>query len=132
MLTTRSRTVLPNETVFDQADFLGPDLFTRIPGLTVAQVQADLYFNNAPMAWLTVDGALISDAQVVSGKIYWSEVPARLGVYNIRFRPSAVGYWRLVLTYAAGQQIVATDYDVSVPCPSGSDSLQYSFVKGTC
>lgn len=132
MLTTRSRFVLHNETVIDQADFLGPDVFTRIYGLTIPQIQFDLFYNNMLMPWTPTDGTSVVDGQVVSGKVYWSEIPNRLGFYSVRFRPNAVGYWRLVLTYAAGQQIYATDYDVFGTPPSGQDGLQYSFVKGTC
>jgi hypothetical protein len=132
VLTTRSRFVLHNETVLCQADFLGPDVFTRVPSLTVPQVGFDLFYNNTVMPWTPVDGTAVSDAQVVSGKIYWSEIPSRLGFYSVRFRPNAVGYWRLVLTYASGLQTYATDYDVLGTQPNGSDGLQYSFVKGSC
>lgn len=132
MLTTRSRFVFHNETVFDQADFLGPDIFTRVVGLTIPQIDFSLFFNNQPQPWIPTDGTAVSDAQVTSGRIYWSEIPSKLGFYSIRSRPNAVGYWRLVLSYAAGQQIYATDFDVIGTPPSASEALQYSFVKGTC
>lgn len=115
MATTRGRLVQSNQVVLDQADFFQLDGFTRQAGLTVGQVVAQLYFNNVQQGWTLVPGLGITDLQVVSGKIYWLEIPG--GPYGVRFRPNAVGYWRLLITYPAGTQILAQDYDVT-PGPS--------------
>jgi hypothetical protein len=115
MATTRGRLVQSNQVVYDQADFFQLDGFTRQPGLTVGQVVAQLYFQNTLQAWTLIPGTGITDPQIVSGKIYWLEIPG--GPYGIRWRPNAVGYWRLLITYPAGTQILAQDYDVT-PGPS--------------
>lgn len=129
MATTRGRLVRNNEVVLDQADFFQPDGFTRVTGLTIAQLQSALFFNNALLPWVFVTGASITDSQVASGKVYWVEVPGSPGYYNVRFRPNAVGYWRLLITYTAGQQIMAQDYDVSGAPPNMDVGLQSSFIK---
>ena len=135
MPTTRGRLVYSNQVVFDQADFFQLDGYTRVAGLTVSQVVMELYFNNLPQSWTMVSGVGVPDAQVVAGKVYWQEIPG--GPYALRFRPNAVGYWRLLVTYPVGTQRLAQDYDVNagtgVAVPSG---IKTSFVdpggKGAC
>lgn len=132
MATTRGRLVRNNEVVLDQADYFGPDGFTRVTGLTVADLTYAIFFNNTLLPWVFVTGAGVTDAQVASGKVYFIEVPGSPGYYNVRFRPNAVGYWRLLLTYTAGEQIMAQDYDVS-GAPANMDiGLQSSFIKPGC
>jgi hypothetical protein len=45
---------------------------------------------------------------VSTGHLYWD---THEGYNGIRWRPNAVGYWRILLTY--GYQIVGQDYDVN-------------------
>jgi len=135
MSTTRGRLVYSNQVVYDQADFFQLDGYTRVPGLTILQVQSELYYNNVLQPWTLVTGLNVTDPQVVAGKIYW--LPILNGPYGVRFRPNAVGYWRLLITYAVGTQRLAQDYDVNagtgIVSPSG---LKASFVepggKGAC
>ena len=85
----------------------------------------NLFYNNVAQVWTLVDGTGVTDTQVASGKIYWNEIPGSPGYYNVRFVPNAVGYWRLLITYPAGTQIAAQDYDVTdqtVPGPAGLSS----------
>lgn len=131
MNTTRSRVVRPNELIFCQADFLASDEFTRLMGLVPADIEAKLFFNNVLQPWSLVDGSLMQDALVASGSIYWAEIPSSAGYYGIRFRPNAVGYWRLSLTYTAGQQLFQTDYDV-IPPPAADGGLRSSLIKSSC
>lgn len=132
MATTRGRLVRSNEVVLDQADYFQSDGFTRVTGLTTANLQCTIFFNNALMPWVFVTGASVSDGQVASGKVYFLEVPGSPGIYNVRFRPNAVGYWRLLITYTVGQQIMAQDYDVTGGPSSMDVGLQSSFIKPDC
>jgi len=135
MSTTRGRLVYSNQVVYDQADFFQLDGFTRVPNLGISDVTSQLYFNNVLQPWALVSGVSVVDAQIAAGKIYW--LPITNGPYGIRFRPNAVGYWRLLITYTVGNQIVAQDYDVNagtgIAAPSG---LRASFTepggKGAC
>jgi hypothetical protein len=131
--TTRGRLVTNNSVVFDQADFFQPDEFTRVSGITVGQLTSQLFFQNALQPWSLLSGVGVTNAQVTSGRVYWSEVPGSPGVYSVRLLPNAVGYWRLILTYPVGTQIVSLDYDV-VAGSGGScaPGLQSSFIKPGC
>lgn len=99
------------QVVYDQADFFMVDGFTRQTGLTPNDVTAQIYFNNTQLPWVLESGVGTLDAQVTAGKIYWQEIPGP-GPYSVRWRPNAVGYWRLVISYPLGAQMVAQDYDV--------------------
>ena len=132
MGTTRGRLVRNNEVVLDQADYFASDGFTRVTGLTVTQLQCVIFFNNAVQPWIFQSGANITDAQIASGKVYWVEVPGSPGYYNVRFRPNAVGYWRLLITYTAGDQIMGQDYDVTGAPANVDVGLHSAFVKPGC
>jgi hypothetical protein len=112
MATTRGRLVQSNQVVYDQADFFQLDGFTRQAGLTIGQITFQVYFNNTLQAWTLVSGVGVLDPQIVAGKVYWHEIPGPNGPYSVRWRPNAVGYWRLLVTYPVGTQILAQDYDV--------------------
>lgn len=129
MATTRGRLVQINQTVIDQADFFEPDGFTRVIGLTVSDLTHELFFDNILMSWPLIDGTSVPDASVVSGNVYWSEVAGSPGFYNVRFRPNAVGYWRNLVTYTAGTQIMGQDFDVTSQVPQAETGLRASFTK---
>ena len=131
MFALYSRRVYGNQIVFDQADFFQPDEYTRVVGLTVSDLGCELYFNNQLMSWSFVSGVGVPDAQVASGKIYWMEIAGSPGRYSMRWRPSAVGYWRMLITYPAGTQIVGREYDV-IPPPNADQGLKTSFLKPGC
>lgn len=126
--TTRGREVYSNQTVLDQVDYFQLDGFTRVFGLLVSDLQEVLFVNNTPVGWPLVNGTVITDAQIVSGKVYFHEIPTQPGYYNVRFRPNQVGYWRLTLSYAAGTQIMAQDYDVLSEPVRQATGLKPSFV----
>jgi hypothetical protein len=115
-----------NQTVIDQADFFEVDGFTPIKGLTLVDLTSHTFCNNVPQPWPVMNGAPVSDSQVNAGSLYFHEIPGAPGSYSLRFRPNAAGFWRVRLTYAAGQQIVAQDYDVSEPIQT-SGGLTASF-----
>ncbi len=76
-----------------------------------------------------MDGSSISDALVVSGNVYWKEIGSGTGFYGVRWRPNAVGYWHMSLSYAAVTQVAIADFDVTpLPTP-GPSGLVVSFTK---
>lgn len=127
-MATHGRLVLVNQTVFDQADFFQGDGFTRVAGLTAVDLTSQVFHNNQLVPWGLVVGASVTNNQVVSGSVYFHEIAGTVGNYSIRFRPNAVGYWRLVLVYVDGSQIVAQDYDVAEPAQSAG-GLRSSFTN---
>ena len=132
MGTTRGRLVYANQTVDDQADFFQSDGFTRVTGLTPAQLTSQIFFDNQLQPWPLISGIGLTDTQIASGSIYWLEVPGSPGIYSVRFRPNSIGYWRLLITYTAGQQIMGQDYDVSSAPPTVDQGLKASFLKPDC
>ncbi len=129
MSTTRGRQVYANQVVFDQVDFFQPDGFTRVTGLTPAQLTCQLFSNNILMSWPLTTAVGVTDAQVASGRVYWAEISGSAGFYNVRWRPNAVGYWRLIITYPGGTQIAAEDYDVLNQPQTVAQGLKASFVR---
>ena len=130
--TTRGREVFVNQLVHDQVDYFLLDGFTRATGLTVSDIALQIFFNNSPQNWNFLNGAAVSDSQVVAGNVYFHEVSGQPGIYNVRWRPTAVGYWRTLLTYTVGQQIMAQDFDVRAEQPKVAAGLRASFSKPSC
>lgn len=129
MATTRGRLVQINQVILDQADFFQSDGFTREVGLTPSDLTSQIFHKNVLQPWPLVDGSSVLDQQVVSGKVYWTEVPGSPGIYNIRWRPNALGYWRLLITFAAGTQIMGQDYDVVSQVPLAESGLRASLTR---
>jgi hypothetical protein len=128
MPTTRGRLVFNNLVVYDQAEFFQLDGFTRVTGLIPSQLLLEVYHDNTVLPWPLLPGVGVPDLQVTSGQVYFDVLST--GSYGIRWRPNATGYWRLMLSYPAGYQILAQDYDVNagtgVSAPGGG--LKVSFV----
>lgn len=130
MATTRGRLIQINQVVFDQADYFQSDGSTREPGLGASDVTHEIFFKNILQPWPLVDGTSVTDAQVKSGNVYFNEVAGSPGFYNVRWRPNALGYWRLLITWAGPPiQIMAQDYDVVDQAPSVASGLRSSFIK---
>lgn len=129
MATNRGRVVQANQVVMDQADFFLPDGFHRVPGLTITALASQLFFNNTLQPWVLASGSGVPDSQISAGRIYFNEIPGSPGIYSVRFRPNALGYWRNLLTYDAGLQIVAQDFDVVQGAPAMESGLNASFIK---
>lgn len=128
MPTTRGRLVFNNLVVYDQAEFFQLDGFTRVTGLIPSQLVLEVYHDNSVLPWPLLPGAGVVDAHIASGQVYLDVLAT--GSYGIRWRPNATGFWRLMLSYPAGFQILAQDYDVNsgtgVAAPGGG--LKVSFV----
>lgn len=128
MAITRVRRIQTNEAVLDQADFFQGNGYDRVISLTPAAVALKVFQANQFQPWTLVDGSNVTDALVVSGYVYWNEIPGAAGFYSIRWRPTTAGFWRLALTYPAGTQTVLLDYDVYTPPTSpGETGLRASF-----
>jgi hypothetical protein len=112
MQTTRGRIVQANQVVLDQADFFQGDGFTRVTGLIPSAVVSQIFYENTQQPWPLISGDGVTDAQVVAGNVYFHEVPGSPGFYNVRFRPNTLGYWRNLLAYPVGKQVLAQDFDV--------------------
>jgi hypothetical protein len=128
MHTTRGRLVFNNLVIYDQADFFTLDGYSRALGLTISQLVLQVYRENIFQDWVLVSGTGVTESQVASGSVYFDTLTG--GGYGVRWRPNATGYWRVVLAYPAGTQILAQDYDVEsgtgVVPPGGG--LKVSFV----
>jgi hypothetical protein len=131
MATTRGRIVQANQVVLDQVDFFESDGFTRVTGLIVSSLVSQIFYNNTIQPWPLVSGLGVTDVQVAAGKVYFNEVPGNPGFYNVRFRPNALGFWRNLLTYPAGQQISAQDFDVVQNAPATEQGLSASFIRSS-
>lgn len=129
MATTRGRLVQINQVILDQADFFEVDGYTRVTGLTPADLVCKVYFNNVLQSWAFVDGSSTTDAQTRAGSVYWCEVPNSPGIYSVRFRPNVVGYWRLLISYPVGIQTIAQDFDIVPQYPLTDSGLLASFTR---
>lgn len=129
MTTTRGRLVKINQPVIDQAVFFAPDGFTRVLGLTISDITGEVYLNNVLQPWPLADGSSLTDGMVAVGRLYFHEIPSAGGNYSVRFRPNAVGYWRILVSYPAGTQVLAQDYDVISEPLGATGGLKTSFVK---
>jgi hypothetical protein len=107
-----TRIIPVNTTIVDQVDFFQGDYFTRVENLSVSDLVLSLFNENAKLSWPLVSGVGLTNGQILSGGVYFSQIPNALGYYSVRFRPNAAGYWRMVLSYPAGVQASALDYDV--------------------
>lgn len=117
-----------NRVVIDQADIFAPDDFTRITGLTVADITTTLFYNNIAQPWPLITGVTVTDAQIAAGNVYFNEITGQPGFYSLRFRPNAVGFWRIALTYDAGSKALAFNYDIVPEMPLVASGLKASFV----
>jgi hypothetical protein len=119
--------VLPiNALTFEQVDFLQGDFYTRVTGLDESDLTLVAFINNAPLNWTLVSGNGVSNAQVKTGFFYLNEISS--GYYGLRFRPNAIGFWRIVVNYPAGVQSIALDYDILQPVDM-TGGLKAQFIK---
>lgn len=126
----RTRQVVANQVISDQADFFQGDGYTRLTALTLGDIQLKVFWDNQVQPWTLVDGTNVTDALITSGSVYWAPIPGAAGYYAVRWRPSATGFWRIALNYSSGSQFTLLDYDI-VPDPTSSaqTGLRASFSK---
>ncbi len=123
-----NRTVPTGSVVFEQVDFFLNDLKTRAQGILPASLQVKLHVGRTDTGWPLVSGAGIPDSRITSGKVYFEEFEA--GFYCVRFYPTQVGLWRLVLSWASGDQSISQVYDVSAkPSTPGILGLRATFLR---
>lgn len=128
VLSPPARTVSANRMILDQVDLFLGDGITRAQDVVVGDLQLRVFRNSSQQDWTLVTGVGVTDVQVTSGKVYWTELSA--GFYNVRFYPNAIGLWRVLVTYPTHNQAVSLSYDV-VPKSSivGSIGIRTSFFK---
>lgn len=129
MATTRGRLVRVNQTVIDQADYFQANGYDRVAGLTTADVELQIFYNNLLQPWILTEGVTVSDNQIAAGRVYFHEITGTSGNYSIRFRPNNPGYWRVILSYPVGQQILAQDYDVTAEPLTIKQGMTASFTN---
>jgi hypothetical protein len=95
--------------VFDHVDLLDSDGYTLLDGVALGDVVLSVWLDGQTQPWDLVDGAPITNAQVVSGHVYWVRTGDK---YTIRWRPSATGLWRMLFDYATVPQRVVLSYDI--------------------
>ncbi len=127
MPTTRGRIAISNSVIYDQADFFSLDGYTHVH-VGLPDLVLQVYHQNILLPWDLVSGVGVIDSGVVAGHVFAEALAS--GAISLRWRPNAVGYWRLLLGYTAGHQLLAQDYDVTPAGASGSVSgLKVSFTK---
>jgi len=117
------RVVESNVTVIDQVDFFEADYYTRKENLGIGSLQLKVFNENALVAWPLVTGVGVPNGLITSGRVYFSEVTGAPGYYSVRFRPNAVGYWRLVFNYPVGVQSSYLDFSVVAAGTLGSQGV---------
>jgi hypothetical protein len=127
--TIPARIVQTGRVLFDQVDVFSNNNITRTQGVASTDLGVRLYFNGVQVVWPVVSGFNVPDVQLVSGNVYWTEFEA--GYYSVRFLPNAVGFWRLLLSWASGNRIFSLSYDVQpqTGLPDGI-GLRSSFIRG--
>src|SRR5690606_17137179 len=91
------RLVHNNQPVFSQPDFfVNPASIDRAVGLVPDDLEARVFHDNEPLDWSLVDGSEVSTSQISSGRLYFSPIIGADGFYGLRFRPNALGLWRVV------------------------------------
>jgi hypothetical protein len=128
-MTRVNRNVFNNQTIDGMVDFFQIDGFTRVNGLNTSTVTTTVWFNNVLQPWGLVPGSTVTDGQVASGSVYFNEVVGQSGYYSVRFRPNALGYWRILVVYPTGTQIVSLEYDVVSEPPPPDQGLKAAFVR---
>lgn len=118
------RAIQPNKVVFAQADLFNDDK-TRKVGVGASEVACVVFWDNTILPWPLVDGSGTAAVQVSSGRVFWSELLP--GFYNVRFRPNAIGYWRIVITNVA--QEVTFDFDILLDGQVAASGLRVAFGK---
>lgn len=123
----KSRLVQINRLAFEQVDIFQSDFFTRIPGLVPSDVSLTLTYNNEVVAWPLVSGVAVTNGEVSSGRVYWSELANN--AYGLRFYPNALGLWVVEVAYAATpQQITVVGFDVvNLPLSYSDQSIRVGF-----
>ncbi len=115
----RNRIVPAAALVFQTVDLFDVDGYTKVNGVVPAGLVFTLRFNGSSLAWPLVDGSSVTNPQISSGSVYWSEPTP--GNYVVRFFPNAAGTWDLELRYATVPQQVSIAVDV-VPSLSPTPS----------
>lgn len=107
------RLISAGSIAYEQLDFFVPaGSVNRVNGIVPSALQMTMFVNNVAIAWPIVDGSAVADSSVSAGRVYFNEIAANPGFYNVRFFPDRVGFYRLVFLYSVLGQEVVREYDV--------------------
>lgn len=123
-----ARIVTSGKMILEDVDLFLGDGRTRVVEVPVSDLQLKVFCNSSEVAWPLVSGMGINDIRITAGSVYWTEITR--GFYTLRFFPSVLGLWRIILTYRSYDQAVSFTYDV-VPKVSVNPStgIKTSFFK---
>lgn len=110
-----------------QIDIYTLDGVSRQVGVGVSNVTVKVFYNNSLIAWDLVDGTIVPDSSISSGKVYFNEIPGSPGYYSARFYPNANGYWRIVFGVGMLNYEASVDFDIAKPNPISSSGITASF-----
>lgn len=123
-----NRSVPTGSVILEQLDFFLGDGKTRAQGITPSDLKVKLQVGRLDTGWPLVSGVGIPDSRIASGKVYFEEFEA--GYYCVRFYPTQVGLWRLILSWATGDQSVSQLYDVTAKSSTpGVLGLRATFLR---
>lgn len=101
---------------YEQLDFfLPPGSVNRITGIPASSLQMWLFVNNQILSWPLVDGTTVADSGIVAGSVYFNEIAASPGFYNVRFFPDRVGFFRLVFLNQSYSIELVRELDILPP-----------------
>lgn len=101
---------------YEQLDFFFPaGTVTRVAGIPASGLQMWLFVNNQILSWPLVDGTMVADSSIVAGSVYFNEIAASPGFYNVRFFPDRVGFFRMVFLSQPYSIELSREYDVLPP-----------------
>lgn len=113
--------------VYQSVDLFDLDGYTRIPGVVAGDLSLVGLFQGSALVWPLTSGDGVTDAQVISGLVYWTEVAS--GRYLLRWRPTVPGAWSWTLQYPTVPQTLGFTYDlVSSLTPAPSPGIFPRFV----
>lgn len=122
-----ARVVKAGKMVLENVDLFLSDGKTRVIDVPISDLQLKIFCNSNEVSWPLVSGTGINDIQVVAGNVYWTEISS--GFYTIRFFPSVLDLWRLILTYRSYDQAISFTYDVVQLTTSPLIGIKTSFYR---
>jgi hypothetical protein len=123
-----TRVATSGKVILENVDLFLGDGKTRVVGVSITDLQLRLFCNSDEISWPLASGMGLNDIRITAGKVYWTEISR--GFYTLRFFPSVLGSWRLILTYRAYNQAVSFTYDVVPKVSTNSTTgVRTSFFK---
>lgn len=108
-----ARRLIVNQLAYDTViPTLNGDSARPVTGLTYSNFTADVVINGGYMPWEVLSSANVNVMDVLPNKIYVNEVSIGSGVYSIKWWPSQVGFFHIIMKWTAGNQYYDMKYDI--------------------